>query len=172
MPLSDVEKKAYLTHYQSVVNIARMSLCESESKVISGGNVAVMEVYNDDDRIFSDKAFSNSSTLPKGLKANLSPSVPKSELGDVGVPKGQQHANHTEPKLWVSFDTKPASSKDFNKIILVSEMDCCKSCLKNTIAELEGIINLTALKSKKIEFIVIELNSNSVRYASELVDEL
>ncbi|GAA6210312.1 hypothetical protein NBRC116602_00520 [Hyphomicrobiales bacterium 4NK60-0047b] len=172
MPLTDKEKKDYLIKYQAAVNLARMSLFESEAKTVSGGNVAVLEVFNDETRVFSDKAFSNSSGLPKNLKANLAPSVPKTELGDLGIPKGQQHANHTEPKLWKKFDLHKASKSDFNKIILISEMDCCKSCLKTTISELSGVTDLVALKGKNIEFIVIELNSKKVSYAHDLVDKL
>src|SRR5262249_49179646 len=71
----------------------------SDSKAAQGGNLAFIEVKNNGNEILHKQAFSNSSSLPKAVKADFAPSVPQTSLGMVGIPNGNQHANHTEPKL-------------------------------------------------------------------------
>lgn len=170
MPLTQEEKIQLYNYCLQHMNLAAMSLGSSNARAASGGNLAFLEVSLGGQLVFREHAFSNSSSLGRALRADFSPSVPQNRLGMVGVANGIRHANHTEPKLFESFinAVRGGNGQDFDLIILASQLDCCASCVKNTLAAINGIIGLLSLDARSnLRFVVVEINSARVREGHE-----
>jgi hypothetical protein len=165
MPLSSDEAHALLERSENQIKLERLRLAASESKVVLGGNVAVMQVFNGAQRIYSKASFSNSSSIPKMQRESLAQTVPEGEYNEPGIAGNIMHANHTEPKLLNDFAHDPARDLDFDRVVLASELKCCRQCLKNTITDMMAIL---ALKGR-IEFYVIELETRSVTDAYDMI---
>lgn len=179
MCVSDEEAAELLRYYQLLFTAERGRLTAySSSKIVrkQGGNLAVFEARLNDDNdndndnpvIYQGSAFSNSSSLPIHLKHTFAPTVAHPEFGDVGVARGCQCANQTKPKLWVNFKNNGAAfSSKYRRIVLVSEMDCCGSCLTHTLTDMEGVYNLSALSGAPVNIIIVELKSGIVTCSKE-----
>ena len=167
VPAQKLKEAVLLNEFHSAMSLAAMTLGASNSKAAQGGNIAIIDVRLQGKSVFREPAFSNSSSLPKAIKADFAPSVPPAHLGRVGIPNGNQHANHTEPKLFDLFKTKlPSLGGGFDEIIIASERDCCASCLKHTIDAITALVALSNMSSvTSIKFYVVEINSWRAREA-------
>ena len=169
VPAQQLQAQLLLNYCTQQMNMGAMLLGMSNSKAAQGGNLAFIEVRNNGNTVFREHAFSNSSGLPKLAKDAFSPSVPKAHLGMVGIANGNQHGNHTEPKLFDSFKSNTHRlGGGFDEIIIASQMDCCTSCVKNTINEIAGLMALFDMSSQaSVTFYVVEINSGRVREGHE-----
>jgi hypothetical protein len=158
------EKANLLNQGQSRIGASRIRLKVSKARALQGGNIATIQLYFQGKVIFQAEAFSKTSALPKSIKPYFAPSIPRHRLGRVGYARGTQHANHTEPKLLESLRRfwNQSEDNDFDRIILASEMDCCVSCVKNTVNAVDVAVALMNLDERDREFIIIEVNSKRV----------
>ena len=169
-PAHQLATQAIYNECLTYMSFAAMELGVSNSKAASGGNIALILVKSNGKEVWRQPAFSNSSSLPKAVKADFSPSVPQAHLGMVGIPNGSQHANHTEPKLLDHFRSKLPSLRGvgYDEIIIASELDCCTSCVKNTISAITALATLADMgSSTPLKFYVVEVNSGRVREGHE-----
>ncbi len=140
----------------------------SKSQVVHNGNLARIEIFKKGSCIYSADAFSISSSLPAALRDLFVGPVSDAELDDVGVPRGAQHGNHTEPKLFVAWRKSAAFKSGCDRIELASEMDCCASCVKNPVKALTAISGLIGLSGAVLDVIVVETGSRQVRNSHDL----
>jgi hypothetical protein len=169
MPLTVAEKQQLLAEAMMHMSIAAMGLGSSNAQAAAGGNLAFILVSLKGQPVFREHAFSNSSSLGQALRSDFSPSIGQAQLGGVGVANGMQHGNHTEPKLWLSFvNQMRANFRPFDRIVLASQLDCCKPCVNHTISAFNGLTGLLDIGSATaINFIVVEVNSGRVREGHE-----
>jgi len=156
---------ALLNYCTQQMNLGALLLGMSNSKAAQGGNLAFIEVKKNGTLLHREHAFSNSSSLPNLAKDAFAPSVPQAHLGMVGIASGNQHGNHTEPKLIEGLKTnRHKLIGGFDEVIIASQLDCCPSCVKNTIKEMSGLMALIDMSSTTpIQFWVVEVNSGRVR---------
>ena len=159
--LTQEEILAAMTWAQGQRNVSRGILARSESKAAQNGNIACMGAWKGGVHVFTYHAFSNSSCIGK-LKLEFCPSVPKDMLGSVGFSKSAQLANHTEPKLFTQLLNREAG--DYDKVILASELDCCGSCVRQSVNTMCAVFAMQELaQMPAIKFIVVEIYSGLVR---------
>ena len=170
MPLTANEKQQLLAEAIMHMSLAAMGLGSSNAQAAAGGNLAFIEASLNGRSVFREHAFSNSSSLGQALRSDFSPSIGQAQLGGVGVANGMQHGNHTEPKLWLSFvNQMQANFRPFDRIVLASQLDCCKPCVDNTVSAFNGLVGLLQLGAAgPIQFVVVEVNSGRVREGHEL----
>jgi hypothetical protein len=170
VPAQQLQTQLLLNYCIGQMHMGAFILGASNAQAAQGGNLAFIEVKRNGQTLLIKHAFSNSSSLPQAVRTDFAPSVPQAHLGMVGIANGSQHANHTEPKLFDYFRSNLHSfNGSFDEIIIASQLDCCTSCVKNTINAITTLLTLTDMGSTtQVRFFVVEINSGRVREGYEL----